>query len=109
VHWPKGIQGKGELRTQFSHVIDVAPTILELAGLPQPLALNGVQQHPIEGVSMAYAFNDAKASERHETQYFTGTVCSWRAPSLRHSGCKIPDRPTCPAVSSDSIPLLLVL
>ncbi|MGC1644677.1 MAG: arylsulfatase [Candidatus Sulfotelmatobacter sp.] len=70
VHWPKGIQGKGELRSQFCHCIDVAPTILEVAGLPQPLFVNGVQQHPIEGVSMAYAFNDAKAAERHKTQYF---------------------------------------
>jgi len=70
IHWPKGIKGKGELRSQFHHVIDVAPTILELAGLPQPLSVNGVQQHPIEGVSMAYSLNDAKASERHETQYF---------------------------------------
>ena len=70
IHWPKGIKGKGELRTQFHHVIDVAPTILELAGLPQPLSVNGVQQHPIEGVSMAYTLNDAKAAERRETQYF---------------------------------------
>jgi len=70
VHWPKGVQAKGELRTQFHHVIDVAPTILEVAGLPQPTFVNGVQQHPIEGVSMAYSFNDAKAAERHETQYF---------------------------------------
>jgi arylsulfatase A-like enzyme len=70
VHWPKGIQGKGELRSQFHHVIDVAPTILEAAGLPEPLSVNGVQQHPIEGVSMAYCFNDAKAPERRETQYF---------------------------------------
>jgi len=70
VHWPKGIKGKGEIRNQFSHVIDVAPTILEVAGLPQPLFVNGLQQHPIEGVSMAYAFNDATAAERHETQYF---------------------------------------
>src|SRR6266478_5238314 len=70
IHWPKGIKGKGELRTQFHHVIDIAPTILELAGLPEPLSVNGVQQHPIEGVSMAYSFNDAKAAERHETQYF---------------------------------------
>jgi arylsulfatase A-like enzyme len=70
VHWPKGIKGKGELRTQFHHVIDVAPTILELAGLPEPLSVNGVQQKPIEGVSMAYSLNDAKAAERHETQYF---------------------------------------
>jgi arylsulfatase len=70
VHWPAGIKRKGEIRTQFHHVIDVAPTILELAGLPEPLSVNGVQQHPIEGVSMAYSFNDAKAAERHETQYF---------------------------------------
>jgi arylsulfatase A-like enzyme len=70
VHWPKGIQGKGELRTQFHHLIDVAPTILEVAGLPQPLSVDGVQQHPIEGVSMAYSFNDASAAEQHETQYF---------------------------------------
>jgi arylsulfatase A-like enzyme len=70
VHWPKGIKAKGEIRSQFHHVIDVAPTILEVAGLPQPLSVNGVQQHPIEGVSMAYSFNEAKAAERHETQYF---------------------------------------
>ena len=70
VHWPKGIKGKGELRSQFHHVIDVAPTILEAAGLPQPISVNGVQQKPIEGVSMLYSFNDAKAAERHETQYF---------------------------------------
>ncbi len=70
VHWPKGIKAKGEIRTQFHHVIDVAPTILELAGLPQPLSVNGVQQHPIEGVSMAYSFDDPKAAEGHETQYF---------------------------------------
>jgi len=70
VHWPKGIKGKGEIRSQFHHVIDVAPTILEAAGLPEPVFVNGIQQHPIEGVSMAYAFNDAQAAERHETQYF---------------------------------------
>ena len=70
VHWPKGIKGKGEIRSQFAHIIDIAPTILELAGLPEPIFVNGVQQHPIEGVSMAYSFNDAKAAERHETQYF---------------------------------------
>jgi arylsulfatase A-like enzyme len=70
VHWPKGIKAKGEVRSQFHHVIDVAPTILELAGLPEPVYVNGVQQHPIEGVSMAYSLNDAAAAERHETQYF---------------------------------------
>jgi arylsulfatase A-like enzyme len=70
VHWPKGITGKGEIRNQFHHVIDITPTILEVAGLPQPLSVNGVQQHPIEGVSMAYSFDDGAAAERHETQYF---------------------------------------
>ena len=70
IHWPKGIQEKGGLRTQFTHVIDVAPTILEVAGLPEPTFVNGVQQKPIEGVSMAYSFNDAAAPDRHTTQYF---------------------------------------
>jgi arylsulfatase len=70
VHWPKGIKGKGEIRSQFHHVIDIAPTILEAAGLPEPVSVNGVQQKPIEGVSMLYSFNDAGAGERHETQYF---------------------------------------
>ena len=70
VHWPRGITGKGEIRSQFHHVIDISPTILEVAGLPQPLSVNGVTQHPIEGVSMAYTLNDAAAAERHETQYF---------------------------------------
>ena len=70
VHWPKVIKKKGEIRSQFCHVIDVAPTILEAAGLPQPQFVNGVQQHPIEGVSMAYSFNDADAADQHETQYF---------------------------------------
>jgi arylsulfatase len=70
VHWPKGIKAKNEMRWQFCHVIDVAPTILEVAGIPEPISVNGVQQHPIEGVSMLYTFNDAKAAERHETQYF---------------------------------------
>ena len=70
VHWPKGIKAKGEIRSQFSHVIDVAPTVLEAAGLPQPVSVNGIAQDPIEGTSMLYSFNDAKAAERHETQYF---------------------------------------
>ncbi|OBC00286.1 arylsulfatase [Mycobacterium sp. 852013-50091_SCH5140682] len=70
VHWPSSITAKGEMRWQFHHVIDVAPTILEAAGLPEPLFVNGVQQHPIEGVSMLYSFNDGQAPDRHETQYF---------------------------------------
>jgi len=70
VHWPKGIKAKGEIRSQFHHVIDVSPTVLEAADLPQPDSVNGIQQDPIEGVSMRYSFNDARAAERHETQYF---------------------------------------
>ena len=70
VHWPRGIRARGELRAQFHHVIDVAPTVLEAAGLPQPVMVHGVQQKPYEGVSMAYSFDDAQAAERHETQYF---------------------------------------
>jgi arylsulfatase A-like enzyme len=70
VHWPSKITGKGEQRTQFHHIIDVAPTLLEAAGLPEPVSVNGVQQMPIQGVSMLYSFNDAAAAERRETQYF---------------------------------------
>jgi arylsulfatase A-like enzyme len=70
VHWPNGIRARGELRTQFAHVIDVAPTVLEAAGLPAPTIVNGVQQEPMHGVSMAYSFDDPAAAERHETQYF---------------------------------------
>jgi arylsulfatase len=70
VHWPAGIEGKGEIRSQFTHVIDVAPTILEAAGIPEPTFVNGVQQSPIEGTSMVYSFNAADASERHDLQYF---------------------------------------
>jgi arylsulfatase A-like enzyme len=70
VHWPGGIRSKGESRTQFHHVIDVAPTVLEAAGLPEPVFVNGVQQMPLHGVSMAYSFDDAGAGERRVTQYF---------------------------------------
>ncbi len=70
VHWPDGIKSKGEIRHQFTHVIDVAPTVLEAAGLPEPMFVNGVQQAPIEGTSMVYSFDDADAPERHDLQYF---------------------------------------
>ncbi len=70
VHWPKGIQAKGEVRPQFHHVIDIAPTVLEAARLPEPKSVNGTVQEPIEGVSMAYSFADAKTETRHKTQYF---------------------------------------
>ena len=70
VHWPNGIEERGGLRSQFTHVTDLAPTILEAAGLPEPTMVNGVLQAPIEGTSMLYAFNDKGAPERHDLQYF---------------------------------------
>jgi arylsulfatase A-like enzyme len=70
VRWPNGIDAKGEIRNQFHHVIDIAPTVLELARLPHPTVVNSVQQAPIEGVSMVYSFDDAGAADRHTTQYF---------------------------------------
>ena len=70
VHWPQRIRARGELRSQWHHVIDVAPTILEAAGLPEPKAVNGTIQTPIEGVSMVYTFDEAQAKSRRVTQYF---------------------------------------
>jgi len=70
VHWPNGIKAQGEVRAQFHHVIDLAPTVLDAAGLPEPTFVHGIQQKPIEGVSMRYCFDDAHAAERRETQYF---------------------------------------
>ncbi len=70
VSWPGGITAAGEDRHQFTHVIDVAATVLEAAGLPEPMTVHGVQQLPLEGTSMLYSFADADAPERHGTQYF---------------------------------------
>jgi len=70
VHWPAGVKSKAGLRTQFHHVIDVAPTVLEAAGLPEPTQVNGIPQRQMDGVSMVYSFDDADAKEQHTTQYF---------------------------------------
>lgn len=70
ISWPSRIKDKGTLRTQFHHVIDVVPTVLEAAGVSEPVEVNGVWQKPIEGVSMVYSFDDAKAKEHRGTQYF---------------------------------------
>jgi len=70
VHWPNGFKAKGEIRTQFHHVIDVAKTILEVAKLPEPSIVNSIAQAPLEGVSMVSSFADAKAPENHQVQYF---------------------------------------
>src|SRR5690349_4314872 len=70
VHWPNGFAARGEQRSQFCHVIDIAPTVLEAAGLPAPTFVHGVQQMPHQGTSMTYSFDDANAAERHDLQYF---------------------------------------
>jgi arylsulfatase len=101
VHWPKGIKSRGEIRSQFHHVIDVAPTILEAAGIPEPVSVNGVHQDPIEGVSMVYSFNDARASERHETQYFE----MFGNRGIYHKGWTAVTHHVTPWINSKSIPL----
>jgi arylsulfatase len=70
VHWPKGIKAKGEMRTQFGFVSDVAPTIYEVSGIPAPKMVNGIAQDPIEGTSLAYTFGNGNAPEQHTVQYF---------------------------------------
>ncbi len=70
IHWPKGIKAKGETRSQFHHVIDIVPTILEACKIPEPKVVNGIPQKPIEGVSMLYTFEDENAKDRRTTQYF---------------------------------------
>ncbi|RYD44900.1 MAG: arylsulfatase, partial [Verrucomicrobiaceae bacterium] len=70
LHWPKGIQAKGGIRSQFHHVIDVAPTALEAAKIPHPSMVNGVKQRPLDGVSMLYSADEAEAPDTRKTQYF---------------------------------------
>jgi arylsulfatase A-like enzyme len=69
IHYPKGIKAKGEIRPQYHHLIDIAPTVLEAAGLPQPKVVDGTIQSPMEGVSMVYGFNNARAKSPHTVQY----------------------------------------
>lgn len=70
VHWPEGIKAKGEVRSQFTHATDIAPTVMEAAGLPFPNSVNGTKQTPFSGTSFAFSFDDANAADRHTTQYF---------------------------------------
>jgi arylsulfatase A-like enzyme len=104
VHWPSGFQARGEVRAQFSHVIDLAATVLDVAGLPEPAFVHGVQQMPLHGRSMAPTFDDPAAPEHRETQYFEMFVNrgiyhkGWTAVT-RHS---IPWKPTeMPALDDD--------
>jgi len=82
VSWPAGIRDKGGIRTQWHHVIDIVPTILEATGIEQPSSVNGVAQKPIEGVSMAYSFDRPDVPSRRRTQYFE--VFAFRA--IYHDG-----------------------
>jgi arylsulfatase A-like enzyme len=100
VHWAKGIKAEGEIRSQFHHVIDVAPTVLEAAGLPEPKTVHGVEQKPLEGVSMRYAFDDAGAAERHGTQYFE-MFCNR---SIYHEGWTAVTRHSTPWVFTTELP-----
>lgn len=70
IYWPKRIRDKGGIRTQFHHAIDITPTILQAAGIPEPTMVNGVAQKPIEGVSMTYSFDDPKTTSPRKVQYF---------------------------------------
>lgn len=69
-HWPAGIKAKGEIRSQFSHVIDIAPTVYEACKVPSPKMVNGIKQDPIEGTSFLYSFDNKAAKEKHTVQYF---------------------------------------
>jgi arylsulfatase A-like enzyme len=102
VRWPNGIKSKGEIRNQFHHVIDVAPTVLQAAGLPEPAFVNGIQQAPLEGVPMAYSFDDADAAERHTTQYFEMFVNR----GIYHEGWTAVTRHSIPWDPSSALPAL---
>jgi len=98
VSWPKGIKSRGEVRSQYAHIIDMVPTVLDLLGLEPPIAIRGVTQSPLQGVSFAHALDDAGADTRHHTQYFEmmghrsiyhdgwRAVCPWPGPSFAEAG-----------------------
>ncbi|RJP75652.1 MAG: arylsulfatase [Candidatus Abyssobacteria bacterium SURF_17] len=98
VHWPKGITAKGEIRTQYVHAIDMLPTVLEALSIEPPMSIKGVAQSPLEGVSFAHTFDDARAASKHHTQYFEmighrsiyhdgwRAVCPWPGTSFTEAG-----------------------
>jgi arylsulfatase len=102
VHWPAGFEAKGEVRDQFSHVIDIAATVLDAARLPHPTFVHGVQQMPLHGRSMLPSFLDAEAPEHRETQYFEMFVNR----GIFHKGWTAATRHSVPWVVSGELPAL---
>jgi arylsulfatase len=98
VHWPKGIKAKGEVRTQYAHIIDMVPTVLDMLGIDPPTTIRGVTQSPLQGVSLAQTFDTPTAASLHHTQYFEmlghravyhdgwRAVCPWPGPSFTEAG-----------------------
>ncbi len=98
VSWPQGIRARGEVRTQYAHIIDLVPTLLDLLGIEPPSTIRGVTQSPIQGVSFASTLDDAEAASGHHTQYFEmmghravyhdgwRAVCPWPGPSFTEAG-----------------------
>ena len=98
LHWPAGVIAKGEVRTQYAHIIDMVPTVLDLVGVDPPARIKGVTQSPLHGVSFAHTLNDATAPSKHHTQYFEmlghrsiyhdgwRAVCPWPGPSFKEAG-----------------------
>ena len=101
VHWPKRFEAKGEVRSQFHHVIDVAATILDVAGIPEPAYVHGIQQMPLHGVSMESSFDDASARETRETQYFE-MFCNR---GIYHKGWTAVTRHSTPWIMAENPPL----
>jgi arylsulfatase len=98
VQWPQGIEARGEVRSQYSHAVDMVPTILDALGIEPPASIKGVTQSPIEGVSFAHTFDDVNAATKHTTQYFEmmghrslyhdgwRAVCPWPGTSFTEAG-----------------------
>ncbi|WP_435970271.1 arylsulfatase [Streptomyces sp. Qhu_M48] len=98
VHWPQGFKARGEVRSQFAHIIDMVPTVLDVVGIEPPANIRGVTQSPLHGVSFAHTFDDAEAPTRHRTQYYEmfghraidhdgwRAVCPWPGPSFAEAG-----------------------
>ena len=100
VSWPKGIKARGEIRSQYGHIIDLVPTVLEALGIEAPESIRGVSQAPIDGMSFAHTFNEAAAPSNHHTQYFEmfghralyhdgwRAVCPWPGPNFTEAAKK---------------------